>query len=465
MMRLGPITAFLSGLLCVLLLAHVWNRPSDSSAEPMVASYEVVPAVRDLTKQIALPADDQEFLERQDKVIIDAVQRLESSARMEETRARYLRPDVVTPPSTVASESSDSSELKRENEVLESQQQALVVRLSALKKELEEARASKERMAEMVSQLRAELRDMRKSEQGEARLQEKLSLTKRELESAREQYESFRVKMEKSQASVAQCQGDLVEKEKLLSRLPEVRDRFDDIKTSLNKTESELLTCSDQLDMQKSLVESIPEMKRRLIAAKNEMLLKDSEIEILKKGANPETLAAVAKLKEAQRGLEAARKKVQKPSESAEEVASANTENTANKMVVLEVTVNKANLRAGPGEEHSSVMQVAKKTRLTVEARQGDWYRVYTPTGARAYIRSDIVQELEEGAEASALSAAEQVSQARAQLSRKAESETDETALVPFGTVNISSKKPSKMESRALDMLKSGIGKRPNPRP
>ena len=54
--------------------------------------------------------------------------------------------------------------------------------------------------------------------------------------------------------------------------------------------------------------------------------------------------------------------------------------------------MQKAFLRAGPGEEHSPLMEVQGGTRLTVEARVGEWYRVISPTGTRAFIRGDVVQ-------------------------------------------------------------------------
>ena len=55
------------------------------------------------------------------------------------------------------------------------------------------------------------------------------------------------------------------------------------------------------------------------------------------------------------------------------------------------VTVDKANLRAGPGTNNSPLMTVAKGTRLFVETREGEWYRVITPTNTRAWISSEVV--------------------------------------------------------------------------
>ncbi len=58
---------------------------------------------------------------------------------------------------------------------------------------------------------------------------------------------------------------------------------------------------------------------------------------------------------------------------------------------VATVVVDKAQLRTGPGKDNSPLMAVSKGTRLVIETRQGDWYRVVAPSGARAWVSSDIV--------------------------------------------------------------------------
>ncbi|RMD88143.1 MAG: hypothetical protein D6808_00195 [Candidatus Dadabacteria bacterium] len=58
---------------------------------------------------------------------------------------------------------------------------------------------------------------------------------------------------------------------------------------------------------------------------------------------------------------------------------------------IVTVTAKKAYLRAGPGKNNSPLMTVKKGTRLAVETRKGEWYRVTTPTGSRAWISSEVV--------------------------------------------------------------------------
>ena len=63
----------------------------------------------------------------------------------------------------------------------------------------------------------------------------------------------------------------------------------------------------------------------------------------------------------------------------------------ADDMPVATVIANKANLRVGPSLTDSPLMTVSKGTRLVVEKRTKDWYRIITPTGTRAWVASDVV--------------------------------------------------------------------------
>lgn len=58
---------------------------------------------------------------------------------------------------------------------------------------------------------------------------------------------------------------------------------------------------------------------------------------------------------------------------------------------ILTVVADKANLRAGPGETNSVLMTVSRGTRLAVETKQGDWYRVTSPTGTHVWVSRDVI--------------------------------------------------------------------------
>jgi uncharacterized protein YgiM (DUF1202 family) len=60
-------------------------------------------------------------------------------------------------------------------------------------------------------------------------------------------------------------------------------------------------------------------------------------------------------------------------------------------MPIATIVADKAKLRAGPGSEHSEIMSVTKGTRLAVETKKGQWYRVMAPTGQRAWISGDVI--------------------------------------------------------------------------
>jgi hypothetical protein len=60
-------------------------------------------------------------------------------------------------------------------------------------------------------------------------------------------------------------------------------------------------------------------------------------------------------------------------------------------MTIATVVADKAQLRTGPGMNNSPLMTVAKGTRLAVETRSGSWYRVIAPSGARAWVSSDVI--------------------------------------------------------------------------
>lgn len=60
-------------------------------------------------------------------------------------------------------------------------------------------------------------------------------------------------------------------------------------------------------------------------------------------------------------------------------------------MQIATVTVDKADLRAGPGKNNSAIMSLRRGSRLAVEDRQGEWYRVFAPNGERAWVHASLV--------------------------------------------------------------------------
>jgi len=75
---------------------------------------------------------------------------------------------------------------------------------------------------------------------------------------------------------------------------------------------------------------------------------------------------------------------------TSQNVALLETLNQSNPKIV-EVSVDKANLRAGPGENHAMVMAISGGSRLIVETEQNGWYRVIAPSGERLWISKSLL--------------------------------------------------------------------------
>jgi hypothetical protein len=63
-----------------------------------------------------------------------------------------------------------------------------------------------------------------------------------------------------------------------------------------------------------------------------------------------------------------------------------------NNLEVATVAVPKAELRLGPGNNHSALLSLPRGSRLAVEMRQGAWLRVFAPSGERAWIHASLVR-------------------------------------------------------------------------
>lgn len=55
--------------------------------------------------------------------------------------------------------------------------------------------------------------------------------------------------------------------------------------------------------------------------------------------------------------------------------------------MVVGTIIEKSYIRSSPSEADAPTMSVSPGTRLAIETRQGDWYRVITPTGTRGWVK------------------------------------------------------------------------------
>ena len=142
----------------------------------------------------------------------------------------------------------------------------------------------------------------------------------------------------------------------------------------------------------------IAELSRKLEKARNDLIVAEMEVERLSsiiEERNQLSLSPSSSRSSA-RGRLPGQSRTAAPRQVSPRVAAPNQAEPrmpqANEdMQIATITVEKANLRTGPGKKNSPLMTVAKGTRLAVEHRVGDWYRVIAPTGVRAWISGEVV--------------------------------------------------------------------------
>lgn len=137
-------------------------------------------------------------------------------------------------------------------------------------------------------------------------------------------------------------------------------------------------------DLRSSLTKT-DKLMSELRTARNDLIVAESEVERLSTVVNQRnrnTLAGYGKSDNA---------RAQYRQTNNQRLRRLRSEQESRDMPVLTVTVDKANLRTGPGKDNSPIMTVSKGTRLAVETRLNDWYRIITPTGTRAWVSSEVV--------------------------------------------------------------------------
>ncbi|MBX7139301.1 MAG: SH3 domain-containing protein [Oligoflexia bacterium] len=136
----------------------------------------------------------------------------------------------------------------------------------------------------------------------------------------------------------------------------------------------------------KAADQRISALQQELEETRNRLILAETEVERLTARLNARNRTSL----NAMVGEKAAAAALPMPAKSAARVIAPTVEESD--IQVATVVADKAALRAGPGEQNSPLMEVTRGTRLTVETRQGKWYRVNSPNGTRAWISGDVVE-------------------------------------------------------------------------
>ena len=202
---------------------------------------------------------------------------------------------------------------------------------------------------------------------------------------------TLKEEISKINGNYAICSQGLEEKRKMLEKIPELHTKFQTYEGQITILKKEAETCRVDLEKAQASAVVADKLEKDLIVARNELLLKERELKLFSRASTPRTRERVAT------AMASSRTERRASEYNPQRTAPPNTysqSSAPSDVLVVEVIDSKVNLRSGPGEEHSPVMQVPLGSRLTVEAQEGEWYRVYTPTGSRAYIRSDLVKKI-----------------------------------------------------------------------
>jgi chromosome segregation ATPase len=188
---------------------------------------------------------------------------------------------------------------------------------------------------------------------------------------------------------------------------PKRGEEFDTLKAATSAIEANIKRLKDENDTLKSDALSAKDRSERLFSelndARDRLMIAEAEVERLSglmKTRNVQTLSALgmASSSIAKTGSNAAsNQKIFNGGEpikvapSQPVVKAVKQEKQLEDILIGTVVVDKANLRSGPGKDNSPVMTVSKGTRLTIETRHGEWYRIVTPTGTRAWVASEVL--------------------------------------------------------------------------
>ena len=137
----------------------------------------------------------------------------------------------------------------------------------------------------------------------------------------------------------------------------------------------------------------VKKLSKQLEEAQNRLMIAETEVDRLSSVLEARNKTARVRLGSAERVAPRPRPaQVSHKRGSPQSQARVRPVRSQPQMRIATVTVNKANLRTGPGKHNSPLMTVAEGTRLAIETRQGSWYRVIAPSGERAWVSSTVVR-------------------------------------------------------------------------
>lgn len=377
-------------------------------------------------------------------LLADHILKLRSALKESQADTKRLNSELESAQSEAEGADHVSSENSRLNDDLvnaKTQRERIVAQLDASQKRNKE--------------LELAVEDLRKTIQGlggeKTEAQKQLVSNREEVKSVSEELLSTKRALSKTIQDAKTCGSSLETKTELASRLPDLEARIKQLETSLNEKEKDNRALAIQLRDKEELVSNIPGLKKQLLASKNQLILKDRELSILGTGASHPAARQAFDQEAADRALERTGR------QAGEETLRGKNVDLGSDVMVVEVLASRVALRSGPSPDDSEISAVGKGTRLTVEERSGDWYRVIAPNSVRAYIRSDMVRVVSNGNDTSMSEPPVRRMRATPPQKRALKAVIDDPSMEPFGDVNGSGLTGDK-EERAFQKLRRGVG-------
>lgn len=168
----------------------------------------------------------------------------------------------------------------------------------------------------------------------------------------------------------------------------------------------------------------LSKMERELQETKNKLLVSETEID---------RLTGIIKNQGRERAQLSTKSRIPADLDATAKMKKVETTSTENDDLTLTVVAEQSVLRAGPNQNETKLVEVDRGTRLRVDDRQGDWFRVTNRSGTRAWISAADVAFGPTGA-----------SSPSATVRIKPSSSTESDAAI---------------EERALELIKSGAKK------
>lgn len=309
---------------------------------------------------------------------------------------------------SVSVDSKDSllKQLQAKNEELQIQQELLLKKVVNLKQQIEkndggqaiknsfsdgslkqEFIGLKQELEESNAQIEREKTNVRKLADYILSLRKEIRLKEEALNKSNSENSSLKNTIGDLQTSFETCDLQNDEKAKILSEFPQLKKKVVELELNVGIKDVDLKRCNERKSELELVSATIPDLKKELMATKNELMMKEVELEQLgKKPSKHDNQQAKDVVKHQQDDF------FVRSGRKAADTSLGKKDSMLSDVTIVEVLGDKVALRSGPSPEDSEIMSVGKASRLTVEERIGDWYRVVAPNSMRAFIRADMVK-------------------------------------------------------------------------